>query len=65
MFTFKEWRCNWRECLKKTADHKKHGISLTHKKHETKDSAAKDPRVPLAGKLTFKQGGQKFYRREV
>lgn len=40
--------------LEKIADRKKNGISLTHKKYETKDSAVKDPRVPLAGKLTCK-----------
>lgn len=51
--------------LEKIADHKKHGISLTCKKHETKDSAAKDPKVPPAGKLTCKWGGQKVCRRQV
>lgn len=51
--------------LEKTADHAKHGISLTHKRNETKDSAAKDPTVLLAEKLTCKYGGRKFYTWEV
>lgn len=46
--------------LEKIADHTKHGISLTHKRDETKDSEAKDPRVPLAENQPVSMEGRNF-----